>query len=61
MICQECRDTLHDLCVDLPRLYEISEGIIPAVRPGEGAWCACQHAAGSCLRPDRQADPRRGA
>lgn len=58
MICVSCRSGLHCACPELARQLDPE---LTAVERSCGAQCYCAHQPGTCLRPDRKADPRRGA
>jgi hypothetical protein len=58
MICPPCRGNRHHDCPELAR--QLNPLISKTDKIGSSK-CYCAHESGSVLRPDRQADPRRGA
>lgn len=58
MICIPCRGRDHDGCPEIDRQKDLDISVTDKVG---SALCYCAHQPGSVLRPDRQADPRRGA
>ncbi len=58
MICPPCRARDHDGC---PEIARQTDPDISSLDKSASAWCYCAHKPGSYLRPDRKADPRRGA
>ena len=58
MICVPCRERRHEECPELARQASLDR---TAVELSGGQDCFCAHQYGTCLRQDRQPDPRRGA
>ncbi len=58
MICGPCHAGDHEGCPETAR--QLDPDLSDIDRLG-GAMCYCAHQPGSALRPDRKADPRRGA
>lgn len=58
MICSYCHTGQHCACPELARQRDPDIG---ALEKSCGEQCYCAHQPGSVLRPDRKADPRRGA
>ncbi len=58
MICAPCHNQDHEGCPEIARQKD--PDILP-IDKISGELCYCAHQPGSVLRPDRKADPRRGA
>jgi hypothetical protein len=58
MICSYCRAQQHCACPETARQQDPDIGNLDKA---SSELCYCAHQPGSVLRPDRQADPRRGA
>ena len=58
MICTWCRTGQHCACPEVAR--QADPDLLPIDKVANSA-CYCAHEPGSVLRPDRKADPRRGA
>lgn len=58
MICVPCRNQDHEGCPEVARQND--PDLLPIDKTANAA-CYCAHQTGSVLRPDRKADPRRGA
>lgn len=58
MICTPCHQGDHDGCPEKARQLDPD---LSSIERSCGEHCYCAHQPGTVLRPDRKADPRRGA